>query len=336
MSANTQKRVTSQDVAREAGVARSTVSYVLNRTPHQTIPDSTRRRVFDAAERLGYTPSSAARTLRRGRSDVVLCILRAWPFGSAAGTLLAELTASFSERGLSLVTHIEGDGMKNPDKVWQEISPAAVLTYHPVPRDTEKAMRSAGVQSVVVLFSPDNEPTGSLIRPDDRIGRMQAEHLIAAGHQRIGYAHPEPPALQDFAGPRLQGVETACSEAGLLPPDVCTVPLDAQSAAAAIKHWQSLPQPVTAVCAYNDEVAQALIAGARLSHVDIPGELAIIGADDIPTAALASPPLTTIRIDHISEARRIVDTVTATLAGKERPASWDTAELFTAVIRESA
>ncbi|MFP3460005.1 LacI family DNA-binding transcriptional regulator [Arthrobacter globiformis] len=336
MSANIHKRVTSQDVAREAGVARSTVSYVLNRTPHQSIPDSTRKRVFEAAERLEYTPSSAARTLRRGRSDVVLCLLPPWPLGSAAGALLAELTTSFSERGLSLVTHIEGDGIQDPGKVWQEIAPAAVLTYHPVPPNTERAMRSAGVRSVVVLFSPEDGPTGGLIRPDERIGRMQAQHLIAAGHGRIGYAYPDRRALVDFAGPRLKGVETMCSEAGLLPPEVCTVPLEAQSAAAAIKHWQYLPEPVTAVCAYNDEVAQALIAGARLSRVDVPRELAIIGADDIPTAALTTPPLTTIRIDHVTEARRIVETVTAILAGKKPPAAWDTAELFTTIIRQSA
>lgn len=328
--------MTSLDVAREAGVARSTVSYVLNRTPHQSIPDSTRQRVLEAAERLGYTPSSAARTLKRGRSDVVLCILRSWPLGSAAGALLAELTTTFSEQGLSLVTHIEGTDIKNPDKVWQEISPAAVLTYHPVKPDSEQAMRSAGVQSVVALFSSEDEQTGRLIRPDYRIGCMQAEYLISAGHERIGYASPEPEPLQDFAGPRLKGVQSVCAEAMLPPAEICTVSLDAQSAAQAIEHWRSLPKPITAVCAYNDEVAQALLAGAKIAHVDIPGELAIIGADDIPTAALTAPPLTTIRIDHATEAQRIVETVTAALAGKEQPSGWDAAEIFATVIRGSA
>lgn len=335
MATRALKRVTSADVAREAGVARSTVSYVLNQTPHQTIPDGTRQRVLDAAARLGYMPSAAARTLTRGRSDVVLCVLRPWPLGSAAGALLAELTAAFDRQGLTLVTRIEAPGVDGVDKVWNEISPAAVLSYQPVDPEAERAMRAAGVQHVAVLFS-DHDGTAQILRPDSRIGRLQAEHLIDAGHARIGFAYPESPSLEDFAVPRLEGVRAACADAGLTAPDVRTVALDAVSAASAIEHWRALAQPVTAVCAYDDEVAQALIAGARLAGVSIPGDLAVIGADDIPSAALTSPPLTTIAIDHVAEARRIVETVTAAVAGGEPAAVSDAAGLFSVVVRESA
>jgi len=61
------RRVTSTDVARAVGLSRTTVSYVLNDTPGQKIPENTRRRVLDAAASLGYAPSAAARTLRSGR-----------------------------------------------------------------------------------------------------------------------------------------------------------------------------------------------------------------------------------------------------------------------------
>ena len=70
------RRPTSADVARLAAVSRATVSYVLNDTPHQSIPEATRRRVLDAAAELGYTPSAAARALRSGRSDIVLASCR--------------------------------------------------------------------------------------------------------------------------------------------------------------------------------------------------------------------------------------------------------------------
>lgn len=73
---NTQRRVTAKDVARRAGVSQSTVSYVLNDTPNQTISDDTKKRVRLAAEELNYMPSAAARTLRRGTSDTVLVIIR--------------------------------------------------------------------------------------------------------------------------------------------------------------------------------------------------------------------------------------------------------------------
>ena len=72
-------RVTGRDVAERAGVSRATVSYVLNDTPRQTISAGTRDRVREAATQLGYSPSAAARTLRTGRSDVVLCLLPGMP-----------------------------------------------------------------------------------------------------------------------------------------------------------------------------------------------------------------------------------------------------------------
>ena len=72
------KRVTSADVAREVGVSRATVSYLLNNTPGQSISAETRRRVLEAAERLGYMPNRNARALRLGRSDIVL-----FPLGDA-------------------------------------------------------------------------------------------------------------------------------------------------------------------------------------------------------------------------------------------------------------
>jgi DNA-binding LacI/PurR family transcriptional regulator len=66
------KRVTSADVARAAGVSRTTVSFVLNGRPGWSIPDETRNRVLDAARELRYRPRAAARALAAGRSDIVL------------------------------------------------------------------------------------------------------------------------------------------------------------------------------------------------------------------------------------------------------------------------
>src|SRR5699024_8468011 len=85
------RRVTSADVARLAGVSRATVSYVLNDTPGHRITADTRARVADAAARLGYAPSAAARTLRSGRSEVVLCLLPDWPIGPEVGAMLGHL-----------------------------------------------------------------------------------------------------------------------------------------------------------------------------------------------------------------------------------------------------
>ena len=94
-------RLTSADVARESGVSRTTVSYVLNGKVGVAIPEATRQRVRDAAERLGYTPSAAARALRSGKSDLVLCVLPNWTIGPVIDTLLDHLTSELADRGLS-------------------------------------------------------------------------------------------------------------------------------------------------------------------------------------------------------------------------------------------
>src|SRR5437868_2690064 len=87
-----QRRVTSTQVAERSGVSRATVSYVLNETPNQAIPEGTRRRVMEAAEELGYTPYAPARVLRSGRSDVILFLIPEWPIGPAIARLVEDLT----------------------------------------------------------------------------------------------------------------------------------------------------------------------------------------------------------------------------------------------------
>src|SRR6185312_15803984 len=122
-------RVTSADVAKMAGVSRATVSYVLNDTPHQTISAGTRGRVLSAAAALGYAPSAAARTLRTGRSDIVLCLLPDWPIGDEVGALLSHLSSAFARRGLTFVVHPASRGDRPIAELWKAVTPAAVLAF---------------------------------------------------------------------------------------------------------------------------------------------------------------------------------------------------------------
>src|SRR3954447_15341675 len=139
------RRPTSADVAREAGLSRATVSYVLNDTPHQTIPEGTRRRVLEAAARLGYAPSAAARALRTGRSDVVLCLLPDWPIGTEVGSMLGNLSTALARQGLTFVV-APGNREDRPiSDLWKAITPAAVIVFTDFSDDEMAAMRSAGV-----------------------------------------------------------------------------------------------------------------------------------------------------------------------------------------------
>jgi DNA-binding LacI/PurR family transcriptional regulator len=314
------RRVTSADVAREAGLSRATVSYVLNDTPHQKIPDETRQRVLAAAARLGYAPSAAARALRSGRSDLVLCLLPDWPMGPEVGAMLENLSTSLADQGLTFVVHPRAGGSRPISDIWKTMTPAAVITFEELTEDEATAMHAAGVAQVVVLLGRSRQHRRELEVPQQRIGRLQTEHLAATGHRHLGYAYPDDTRLRIFADPRLEGVRAACADLGLDEPVVHTVALDPEAAADAVDKWRHAEQPITAVCAYNDEVALAVLAGLRHQSLRAPDDLAVIGVDDIPAARLAAPPLTTVTTDQRAVAGQLAQTIVSIIAGEpDRP-----------------
>ncbi|MFF1301916.1 LacI family DNA-binding transcriptional regulator [Streptomyces sp. NPDC058307] len=305
-------RVTSADVAREAGVSRATVSFVLNNTQHQKITDATRQRVLAAASKLGYAPSPAARTLRYGRTDVVLGLLPDWPLGHAVGNLIQELTLAFAKRNLTFVVHSSIRGARSLSEIWKALTPAAVLTFEPFSDSDAAAMRSAGIEVIVALYDSSGLGAEASVTSANMIGAVQARHL-AASHRHLGYAYPDDERVAVFARPRLDGVRAVCAELGLPDPDVRTVPLSPGAAAAAIEAWLAADSPVTGICAFNDEVAMTVLAGLRQLGLEAPRDMAVIGVDDSPAAALACPPLTTVVEDLPAVAELYADTVMAAL-----------------------
>jgi DNA-binding LacI/PurR family transcriptional regulator len=335
MAQSRTRRPTSSDVARATGLSRATVSYVLNNTPHQAIPEQTRQRVLEAAASLGYTPSAAARALRSGRSDIVLCLLPDWPIGTSVGLLLQGLSTALAGQGLTLLTHPRSPGDRPMADVWKSITPAAVVTFEDLPPADAASIRNAGIELAVALFGIDRRNSHALRFPEERTGRLQVEHLAAAGHRRLGYAYPDDPRVTAFAEPRLEGAQLACADLGLDEPVVRTVSLNPQAAAEAVTAWRSATPAVTAVCAYNDESALAVLAGARRSGVSVPQELAVIGIDNIPVATLTDPPLTTITTDVAALSNHIALSIAAALAGRPGPPGLGS-DIHQVIVRGSA
>lgn len=327
------RRVTSADVAREAGLSRATVSYVLNDTPHQSIPEPTRQRVLDAARRLGYAPSGTARALRTGRSDVVLCLLPDWPIGPSVGRMLESLSEAFAHAGLTFVVHPRGPSPRPPHAVWRAVSPAAVLGFDAFDDDETQAMHANGVEVVLPLYGRTDlsgpsarGEAGTLLVPETRVGRLQVSHLAGLGHHRIGYALPDDPRVSFFAQARLAGAIAECTERGLPEPALQIVPVDRAAGVRAVREWDAEVPAVTAVAAYNDDVALAVLAGLRATGRAVPDDVAVIGVDDIPAGAVSDPPLTTIRQPHAAVARHLAASVVARLRDQPvpRPSGADT------------
>ncbi|QHT57460.1 LacI family transcriptional regulator [Cellulomonas sp. H30R-01] len=325
-------RVTSADVARESGVSRTTVSYVLNAKDGVVITDATRQRVLDAAARLGYTPSAAARTLRSGRSDLVLVVLPDWTVGPVIDTLIDHLTTTLADHGLSVLVH-SGRGKGSLADLWRAVTPCAVLGLAPFADEDTYAMRRAGIPVVGTALDEDPHPEIFSV-PQTNIGALQVDHLVERGHRELAYAAPADDRLSAFADRRLAGVQAACQDHGLPAPRVAAVGLDVESATAAVHAWRSGDEPVTAVAAYNDEVALAVLAGLRAEGLRVPADVAVIGVDDIPTAKLAAPPLTTIWQAIDAQASYLAASVLAALDPAVRPPS-QTSDVFHVVARES-
>jgi DNA-binding LacI/PurR family transcriptional regulator len=326
--------VTATDVARAAGVSQATVSYVLNNAPNQTIPEQTRQRVLAAVQELGYTPSAAARALRRGRSDSVLLILPDWPIGATVSALIEHVSLELERHGLhALVRRL---GAEQPlMTLWREIEPAALIALGPLGAPEGALMEASGVPVVRALTSAADAPNDVFVVPQELTGALQVQHLAARGHRRIGYAAPRDQRLHGFLHLRLDGARRECLDLGLDAPVVEELELDVDSAKRAVERWRQLDQPVTAVCAYNDDYAFALLAGMRELDLAAPEDLAIIGVDNVPLAAFAYPPLTTVDQNIPLIAAHLAQVVVDQIAGVAPPPA-PRSDAFSLVVRASA
>jgi DNA-binding LacI/PurR family transcriptional regulator len=327
-------RVTSADVAKRAGVSRATVSYVVNGLESIKVAPETRERVLAAAAELGYSQYGPGRTLKSGRSDVVLFVLNDLPVGHAVNTMLDELEATLAASELSLVIFRVTPRGNPLSRIWREIGPCAVIGMDSIGDQDAREMRAAGTDVIRLVLTGADEP-GVLTQSQAEVGEAQVRYLAGHEHRRLGYAYPDDPRVETFARLRLEGAAQACRELGLPDLDIRTVPLDRSGAALAVQPWTENALRVTGVCAYNDMVAYAVLAGIGQHGLTVPGDIAVIGVDDDPVGALFSPSLTTIDTRHVEVADELARLVIAAREGV-------TAEMraishtYNVIVRESA
>jgi DNA-binding LacI/PurR family transcriptional regulator len=324
--------VTSKDVARAAGVSQTTVSFVLNGRDQHGISAQTRQLVADTAARLGYVPSAAARSLRAGRSNLVVGLLPDLPVTEAFEVLKRQLSAALAAHGytcLFLELAAAGGGLA---EVWQHVEPAAVVSFGVLPDADAEVLRAAGVPVVDGVLQPEGSRLQGLDQGD--IGRLQVRHLAERGHVRIGFAGIDDPRETPFSHPRLLGAREACRELGLPGPVEVSLHYSRASADAALDVLLG-PDPVTAVAAHNDLVALALLGAGRSRGVRVPEDLAVVGVDDLPAAGLGVPSLSTVALDLEIPARSLAATVLALIPGAVVPAPVTGGQVLRLVVRES-
>ena len=286
------KRVTSADVAREVGVSRATVSYLLNNTPGQSISAQTRRRVLEAAERLGYTPNRNARALRLGRSDIVLFPLGDATLSHVFAHVINACSASLNRQGFTLVS--DATMYPGPDQAadaWLRLGPAAFIDLI-LPADHEGVVRMsrAGIARVTAdIEVPDDLSAMDIISVDAR--RLQLSHVIERGATDIVYAAPscyyESPKFP-LLRPALESIATGAG-VGL---SFDTVEATPESVLGAARRWAEAG--TDAVCGHSDDFALPILTALVEIGVDIPAQMMVIGVDDVPASQATAPSLTSV------------------------------------------
>ncbi|WP_436777625.1 LacI family DNA-binding transcriptional regulator [Yinghuangia sp. YIM S09857] len=310
------RRVTAVDIAKEVGVSRATVGFVLNNTPGKKISEATRARVLDAATRLGYQPNRAAADLARGRSKIILLVLPGRLLGPSLQASLDESARILAEAGYALVTQTGAPGGAPP--LWETLNPDIVIGWTTFSDDEVASMRVAGVRRVL-------PPPGESARYDQAPGvsegaRMQVDHLHELGHRRIAVASLADPQMLDLQRTRAEAAVKRAEELGMEMVGVRSVSHADGSSGEAVRAWAA--DGVTAVVAYNDDVA-ATVAGAAIdAGMRIPADLAVIGHDDSPIAELFHPPLSSVRMDIIEASRYLAAVALREADGRPMTSTW--------------
>jgi LacI family transcriptional regulator len=295
------RRATSFDVARLAGVSRTTVSFVLNDRPDARIPDVTRRRVLEAAGRLGYAPHGPARQLAGGTSQTLGLVLCQSPEQAATDALLPETL-----RGLGAVAESAGFRVLLESRSPSGDGYVELLRSGQVdglivagPRSDDLRLRDPSLPDLPVVVQgslPGSDvPT---VDVDNFAGaRRIVLHLVELGHRRIACV-TNGPLSYTAAQERLDGYRRALEEAGIRadPRLVVEADFDPRSGARAAADLLDRAIEFSAVFVGSDMVATGVVRALRSAGRRVPQDLAVAGFDDIPVAAYFDPPLTTIHL----------------------------------------
>ena len=331
--------VSLKDVAAVAGVSVRTVSNVVNQFPH-VAPD-TRARVEKALEQLNYRPNLAARNLRRGRSGLIGLVVPEIdsPYFSE---LAAHLVLAAQERSWTvLVDQTGGDPAR--ERAFLEGAAAGFvdgLVFSPWGLGAVDLRRSAEDIPLVLLGERANDGVADHIAIDNVAAAREAtDHVIALGRRRIAAIGLQPHLANETARLRLEGYRASLAAAG----HACEERLEVEVAAlhradgaAAMRALLTLPEPPDAVFCFNDQLALGAMRAAHDAGLDIPGDVAVVGFDDIEDGRYSCPSLTTISPDKWAIAGRALALLAERLDGDRSGSARDVVVPHSLILRESS
>lgn len=316
------------ELARIAGVSVSTVSRSL--AGNRMIAEATRQRIEALADQHGFQINRAARNLRLRRTGAIGVVL---PLGHDADrhlsdpffiSLIGPLADALTDRGydllLSRATPTDGKWL---DEIIGGGRVDGVLLIGQSDQ-IDVIERVAGHYRPLVVWGAVLDGYHQLTVGTDNVagGRIATEHLLAQGRGHLAFfGNPQVP---EFAA-RLAGFRQALAQAGkgpgLLPPThpmtQATTQATTQASHAAIRAFLAERPNLDGIVAASDVIAMSALQALTQAGLQVPGDVAVVGYDDVMIAAQTTPPLTTIRQDVVRGAGLMVDLLFERIAGRD-------------------
>lgn len=311
--------ITSAEVAERAGVSRSAVSRTF--TPGASVSPEVKRRVIAAADELGYRVNRLARGLISARSNLVGLVWADFETASSA-KLLARTTAALSARGLhALVFEFGGsedDVREKIQRVLEYRVEAIVVMSGVLPASIIEECQANGVRVVIVNRPHEDTECYSVMSDDIAGGALAADRFIESGHDRLAAISSD--SGQGAEAMRIKGFVDRARTRGFKVEHVTarTAAYEAGQAGAEALYGGRSTVPDAVFCA-TDMIAAGFMDAIRQDfNLSVPGDVSVIGYDDIPQAAWGSYQLTTLRPCADQLAAAVAHAVRSEREGAER------------------
>ncbi len=311
-----------QDVAARAGVSIKTVSNVVRNRPQVHV--DTRARVRQAIDELGYRPHAVGRQLRSGRTGQLALALPQIDIPYYA-ELARHVVDAARDRGYTVLIEQTGGSLDTERGLLgaREAGLVDGLVLDPVAVGPEE-LEARRLDSPMVLIGEGPAPEGiDHVGIDDRAAAREAtDHLLAGGRRRIAFLGDQPQAPVDTAHLRHAGWADALHAAGLPVLPELTLTADEfspQAGGSAVRAALAAGLDVDALVCPSDLLAIGALHALADAGIDCPGQVAVVGFDDIALARYTTPSLTSVHLDRRCIATTVLDLLLERVDGATGP-----------------
>lgn len=310
-----------KDVAKLAGVSTATISRTLS--DPELVSEKTRKKVREAIRESGYVANSLARSFRTKKSDTVLVLVPdiSNPFYS---TIIQGIESVARDNGYRVIL---GDTQQDQERersyagmVQQRQADGIILLGSSIPFETPAELTRAEPSWPPLVMACEYLDVGlPTVRIDNVAAAEDAvSHLVRLGHKKIAFING--PEHSPLSVDRHKGYRQAIETAGIIYDEALTVAGDysLESGVAATKSLLAGSSQPTALFAANDEMAIGALKEIKAAGLQVPGDVSVVGFDDIQFADFCDPPLTTVHQPRTEIGRSVMELMLAILSG-ERP-----------------